>query len=134
MAAEMPNPSQSSGDDLVSVIRADHEEIRSLFDSVESAIDEHAKRDAFEALVRKLAVHETAEEEVVRPVVRAAGAAVIADERNDEESRAKKALSELERLGPDAPEFPAAFGLQGRGPGARRARGAGGAPRLAVSE
>jgi len=109
MAAGMDNSSQSSGEDLVSVIRADHEEIRSLFAAVESATDSQAKRDGFEALVRKLAVHETAEEEVVRPVVRAAGAAGIADERNDEEGRAKKSLSELERLGPDAPGFAAAL-------------------------
>ena len=109
MAIQSNNPGQVAEDHLVSVIRADHEEIRALFAAVESSTDGEAKQDAFEALVRKLAVHETAEEEVVRPVVRAAGAGVIADERNDEEGRAKRSLSELERLGPDGPGFAAAF-------------------------
>ncbi len=107
MTAAMGSSSQDAGEDVVSVIRADHQEIRSLFAAVESATDGEAKRDAFERLVRKLAVHETAEEEVVRPTVRAAGGDAIADQRNEEEGRAKDSLSELERLGPDSPEFPA---------------------------
>ena len=109
MTAAMDSTSQDAGDDLVAVIRADHDEIRSLFAAVESAADGEAKREVFERLVRKLAVHETAEEEVVRPVVRAAGGDEVADQRNQEEDRAKDSLSELERLGPDAPEFGAAF-------------------------
>jgi hypothetical protein len=52
-------------------------------------------------------VHETAEEEVVRPAVRAAGGDEIADQRNEEEGRAKDSLSKLERVGPDSPEFQA---------------------------
>jgi len=98
-------PGQSSGDDLVSVIRADHEQIRALFVEVEVAVGGQARREAFERLVRKLAVHEVAEEEVVRPTVRAAGADDVADRRNREESRAKTALSQLEALGPDSPQF-----------------------------
>lgn len=109
MSDAMGTSSQDAGDDLVSVIRADHQEIRSLFAAVESSTDGEARRDAFERLVRKLAVHETAEEEVVRPTVRAAGGEEIADQRNQEEGRAKDSLSELERLGPDSAEFPAAL-------------------------
>jgi hypothetical protein len=109
MSAATSSPAQGAGEDLVSVIRADHQEIRSLFAAVESATEEQARRDAFEGLVRKLAVHETAEEEVVRPAVRAAGGDDVADQRNQEEDGAKKALSELERLGPGSPEFPTAL-------------------------
>ncbi len=109
MADPMGTASQDAGEDLVSVIRADHQEIRSLFAAVQSATDGEARRDAFERLVRKLAVHETAEEEVVRPAVRAAGGDQIADQRNQEEAHAKDLLSELERLGPDSPEFPGAL-------------------------
>ena len=107
MAEVTSSPAQSSGDDLVSVIRADHQEIRSLLAEVESATEAQSRREAFDRLVRKLAGHETAEEMVVRPTVRAAGGDDVANRRNHEEDRAKTALSELERLGPDAPGFPA---------------------------
>lgn len=94
------------GEDLITAIQRDHAEIRSLFAEVESAPAGEAKRDAFQRLVRKLAVHETAEEEVVHPLARLPedGEAVV-EERLREEDEAKRALSELEQLGVDAPDF-----------------------------
>lgn len=101
-----PSPDSS---DLVSAIRQDHEEIRSLISGVELPSDAATRQESFDHLVRKLAVHETAEEEVVRPAVRQAGGDDIADRRNDEEASAKRTLSDLERLGVESPEFASTF-------------------------
>ena len=62
--------------------------------------------------MRLLAVHETAEEEVVYPAVRRAvdGGDDVADARVEEESRAKSVLSELENLGVDHPDFRSKLG------------------------
>jgi hypothetical protein len=53
-------------------------------------------------------VHETAEEQVVRPVTRLSvdGGNQIADDRLAEEHDAKQTLVALEEMGPEAPEFP----------------------------
>src|SRR5918994_5292192 len=102
----------TKGRDIVRFIKDQHEEIRRLF----SAVDEHhgdERRDAFECLVRLLAVHETAEEEAVYPVVRSADATgrQIADARVEEESRAKDMLSGLERTGVEGDDFARRFVL-----------------------
>jgi hemerythrin superfamily protein len=92
--------------DAVDFLIAQHVAIRDLFREVtESAGAE--RKAAFERLVRLLAVHETAEEQVVRPVTRRAldGGDAIAEDRIEEERRAKEMLVELEKLGPDSAEF-----------------------------
>ncbi|GAA5196465.1 hemerythrin domain-containing protein [Rugosimonospora acidiphila] len=71
-----------------------------------------AKRDAFADLVRLLAVHESAEEQVVHPRVRKAaadGADRIVQARLDEEHEAKQVLSRLYDLGVDHPDFDGQF-------------------------
>ena len=102
----------TNGRDIIRFIKDQHEEIRRLF----SAVDENhgdERRDAFECLVRLLAVHETAEEEAVYPVVRSADATgrAIADARVEEESRAKDMLSDVERTGVEGDEFARRFAL-----------------------
>ncbi|MET7443578.1 hemerythrin domain-containing protein, partial [Streptomyces sp. NPDC005568] len=57
------------GDDVVALLMRQHGDIRNLFDEVEASSGD-ARQDAFRRLVRLLAVHETAEEEVVHPFVR----------------------------------------------------------------
>lgn len=92
--------------DVVDLILHQHSMIRDLFGEVESASGD-GRREAFDRLVRLLAVHETAEEEVVHPLARRSipeGGAVV-DDRLHEEHEAKEALSRLEKLGPDSPEF-----------------------------
>jgi hemerythrin superfamily protein len=92
--------------DVVELLIRQHREIRRLFDKVESSEGEDREK-AFHKLRRLLAVHETAEEEIVHPNARRViknGARVVG-ERLIEENRGKQMLSELERLGPDAPEF-----------------------------
>ncbi|MDQ4098378.1 MAG: hemerythrin domain-containing protein [Actinomycetota bacterium] len=62
-----------------------------------------------EQLIRLLAVHETAEEEVVYPAVRAQvpNGEALADVRTEEEDHAKSLLSDLEKVGVESPEFDA---------------------------
>jgi hemerythrin superfamily protein len=95
--------------DLATAIRQDHELVKELFITCERGGD--AGREAWEGLVRLLAVHETAEEEVLYPTVRGLGgeAEGAVKARLAEEDQAKKELSELEKMGPDAPEFHARF-------------------------
>jgi hemerythrin superfamily protein len=100
----------SDGQSITGFIRDQHADIKLLFSAVERNNGEQ-RRDAFESLVRLLAIHETAEEEVVYPVVRSAGqlGAEIAEARAAEESEVKAQLSRLERVGTDSDEFPPRF-------------------------
>jgi len=51
-------------------------------------------------------VHETAEEEVVYPVLRTHGADDVVEARLTEEADAKQVLANLEKMGPKAAQFP----------------------------
>ncbi|MFV2119405.1 hemerythrin domain-containing protein [Streptomyces sp. Act-28] len=95
-------------DDVVSLLMRQHGDIRNLFDEVESATGDE-RRDAFHRLVRLLAVHETAEEEVVHPFARRAlpGGERVVEERLAEEREAKEVLADLEKTDPDSPDFAA---------------------------
>jgi len=97
--------------DGVRFLREQHDEIRSLLRETAKA-DGESRRNPFEQLVRLLAVHETAEEMVVYPMIRNVGADgdSIADRRLAEEESAKDELSELERLGVTAASFERRFG------------------------
>src|SRR4051794_6725501 len=59
----------SNGLDVVAFLKEQHQQIKSLFSEVRSASGEQ-RREAFFALRRLLAVHETAEEEIVHPAAR----------------------------------------------------------------
>lgn len=94
--------------DLATAIRQDHNLAKELFAKCDGGGE--AGRDAFDALVRLLAVHETAEEMTLYPTVRAQdGTEDIVGPRLAEEDEAKKQLSALEKMGPDAPEFSEKF-------------------------
>jgi hemerythrin superfamily protein len=92
--------------DVVDLLLEQHNQIKSLFGQVE-ATQGALKRELFEDLVRLLAVHESAEEEVVHPVARhiIEGGDQVVDSRLHEEHEAKQALSDLYDLGVDHPEF-----------------------------
>jgi len=102
--------STASGDalDVVELLERQHREIKGLFSKVEMSVG-HQRRQAFEQLVHLLAVHETAEEEVVHPAARQAGVAEGVRERLREEHDAKEVLQQLDKLGPDAEHFMDAF-------------------------
>jgi len=97
----MANPDK----DVVDFLLAQHAEIRNLFDEVEKA-PEGERKEPFRRLVTLLAVHETAEEELVHPFARRVveGGDAIVDERLAEEREAKELLSRLEEMDPDSPE------------------------------
>ncbi|WP_137969743.1 hemerythrin domain-containing protein [Streptomyces antimycoticus] len=86
-------------DDVVALLMRQHGEIRNLFDEVERSAGDD-RRDAFRRLVRMLAVHETAEEEVVHPVARRSfdGGEGVVEDRLREEKQAKEKLSRLDGM------------------------------------
>ncbi|MFC8093606.1 hemerythrin domain-containing protein [Streptomyces sp. NPDC057301] len=92
--------------DVVALLMRQHGDIRNLFDEVEANSGEE-RRDAFRRLVRLLAVHETAEEEVVHPFARRAivGGEEIVEDRLTEERAAKETLAALDDLDTDDPKF-----------------------------
>lgn len=92
--------------DVVSLLMRQHGDIRNLFDEVEQS-DGEERRDAFRRLVRLLAVHETAEEEVVHPYARRnlPGGEQVVDDRLAEEREAKETLAALDAMDTDDPEF-----------------------------
>lgn len=96
----------SSGIDVVSFLMQQHEEIKRAFTRVNAASGKE-REEAFVALRRLLAVHETAEEEIVHPAARKAlpNGARIVDARLQEENEAKKILSELEHLDVGSAQF-----------------------------
>ncbi|MFH9399596.1 hemerythrin domain-containing protein [Streptomyces sp. NPDC017638] len=92
--------------DVVALLMRQHGDIRNLFDEVEAATGDE-RRDAFRRLVRLLAVHETAEEEVVHPFVRhgVSGGEQVVRDRLAEERAAKEELAALDEMDTDDPEF-----------------------------
>ncbi|MBO4209162.1 hemerythrin domain-containing protein [Micromonospora echinofusca] len=93
-------------EDVVDLLLAQHARIEELFAAVLAGTGE-ARRESFHELVRLLAVHETAEEEIVHPLARRsidAGDDVV-EARLAEERAAKELLAELHDIGPDAPSF-----------------------------
>jgi hemerythrin superfamily protein len=92
--------------DVVDVLLAQHAEIRDLFAEVMAATGDE-RRSAFHRLVRLLAVHETAEEEIVHPLARRSlpGGEGVVEDRLAEERVAKQLLSDLEQMDPDSADF-----------------------------
>jgi hypothetical protein len=93
-------------DDVVELLIHQHGEIHDLFAEVRTS-EGDARQQAFDRLVRLLAVHETAEEMIVHPLARTVlpGGADVVDDRLAEEQPAKEMLSRLETLGPGDPGF-----------------------------
>jgi Hemerythrin HHE cation binding domain len=95
-----------SRSDVVDFLVGQHERIKSMFAETLSASGKDREK-AFVELRRMLAVHETAEEEIVHPRAKrkiADGAAVV-DQRLEEEHEAKTVLQKLEKLDVDSEEF-----------------------------
>lgn len=99
---------QAAKENVVDLLLAQHEEIRHLAMVVEKNHG-RVRKDAFDRLRRLLAVHETAEEEVVHPFARRADGSQVVDERLEEENKAKGVLSDLEKMDPETIGFDATF-------------------------
>jgi hemerythrin superfamily protein len=97
---------QAKDTDVVALLMRQHGDIRNLFDEVEAGTGEE-RREAFRRLLRLLAVHETAEEEVVHPFARRAvdGGRQIVEDRLAEEKAAKETLAALDEMDTDDPKF-----------------------------
>ncbi|GGP71873.1 hemerythrin domain-containing protein [Saccharothrix coeruleofusca] len=95
----------SEQEDVIELLVRQHGEIRDLFTKVETASGAD-RNEAFRDLVRLLAVHETAEEEIVHPAARRGeGGDAVVDARVAEERRAKELLVTLDKIGPEAEGF-----------------------------
>src|SRR4051794_37784818 len=90
--------------DVIRILLEQHARIRELFADVSSAEGDH-KAQAFDELRALLALHETAEEMVLRPVSKKAAGESVADARNHEESEANQVLKDLEKLDVGSAEF-----------------------------
>jgi hypothetical protein len=96
-AAQLPD------DDVVGILLTQHARIRDLFAEVRTTAGEQQKH-AFDELRALLAVHEAAEELVMRPVtIKADRKMALA--RNHEESEGTRALAALEKMDMRSPEF-----------------------------
>ncbi|WP_378740459.1 hemerythrin domain-containing protein [Nocardia brasiliensis] len=96
----------STGQDqsVIELLVDQHRQVKECFDRLKSG--QGAKEDQFHELVRLLAVHESAEEQIVHPAARRAEAGDdVVRQRLVEESEAKKTLSELYDLGVEHPDF-----------------------------
>ena len=90
--------------DVIRILLEQHARIRDLFADVKSATGDH-KRNAFDELRALLAVHETAEEMVLRPVSKDVAGESVVEARNHEEEEATKVLKELEQMEVSSTEF-----------------------------
>jgi hemerythrin superfamily protein len=96
--------------DVLDLLIEQHEVVRELLSTI-ATCPSSERAEPFEMLARLLAVHETAEEEVVHPRVRGIddAAKALVQSRVDEESAAKKVLADLEKMDPASSEFELAF-------------------------
>ncbi|MBE1585362.1 hemerythrin domain-containing protein [Nonomuraea angiospora] len=106
MTTQRTRPETMGENDVIDLLLAQHAMIRNLFDEVEQAAPDR-RGEAFTRLVRLLAVHETAEEEIVHPYARLKieGGDAVVDDRLAEENHAKELLQQMDQAGPEAPDF-----------------------------
>ena len=97
--------SRGGGEDLVTLLREDHQAMKALVGQVgQAGVDQ---RDLFSRIVHDLITHEVAEEEVVYPAVRreVEGGDQLADARIAEQHEAEETLAKMEKMDPDTPQF-----------------------------
>mgnify|MGYP001045690090 FL=1 len=106
MGTTRTKPETMGESDVIDLLQRQHALIRDLFDEVERTTGDE-RREAFQRLVRLLAVHETAEEEIVHPYARRvlSGGVEVVDERLEEERKAKELLQQMDEAGVDDPNF-----------------------------
>lgn len=97
----------NSTSDAIDFLIGQHGRIRQLFVETAQASDVKEREKKFFELRRLLAVHETAEEEIIHPRARReiGDGAGIVEARLEEENKAKKQLADLEELDIGSVEF-----------------------------
>jgi hemerythrin superfamily protein len=106
--AERKAAAQLPHGDIVALLLEQHARIRDLFEQVTQAQGAD-KQHAFDELRALLAVHEAAEELVLRPAAKKTAGEKEAEARNAEEAEAAKVLKELEDMDVASPEFATAI-------------------------
>lgn len=96
--------------DVIGMLLEQHARIHDLFAEIKGAGGVH-KQELWDELRQLLAVHETAEEMILRPATSRIAGDGVADARNKEESDANEVLAELEKLEPGSPDFERTFAL-----------------------
>jgi hemerythrin superfamily protein len=90
--------------DMIAILLEQHQRIRDLFAHVKESAGER-RQQAFDELRALLAVHETAEEMVLRPISRKDAGTEVTDARNEEEREAARDLTVLEMMDVSSVEF-----------------------------
>jgi hypothetical protein len=103
-AAERTAAAQLPEGDVVALLLEQHARIRDLFAEVGRATGQDRQR-AFDELRALLAVHEAAEELILRPVAKKTAGADEAEARNAEEKEASEVLKKLEGMDVASPGF-----------------------------
>lgn len=104
------SPQITNAEDVVAFLKQQHQQVKQLFEEVITTSGQ-AREEAFTELRRLLAVHETAEEEIVHPRARRElqNGDGIVEARLQEENEAKQTLAELEKLDVASAEFETKF-------------------------
>jgi len=95
---------QQGTEDITTVLIAQHLRVKELFADVRASTGAH-RRQAFDELRALLAVHETAEEMVLRPASREVAGDAVARARNAEEKEANEILAQLEDMDVESTQF-----------------------------
>lgn len=105
MTRETSTPSTAT-----ELLRQQHEGVKQMFGEFDQSVGEQ-RQEVFDCLRATLAMHETAEEMIAYPEARHLDDAAepIVKARLEEESEAKKVLSDLEKLGVDGEGFDTKF-------------------------
>jgi hemerythrin superfamily protein len=100
---------QKTSGGVIDVLQSQHEQVKKLLTQVSSG--DRAASDDFCELHHKIAVHETAEEEIVYPSLRASGpdGERVVNARMAEEEAGVKVLTQLEALEVGSAEFTTLF-------------------------
>jgi hemerythrin superfamily protein len=93
---------------MIAILLEQHQRIRDLFAHVKESAGER-RQQAFDELRALLAVHETAEEMVLRPISRKDAGTEVTDARNEEEREAARDLTVLEMMDVSSAEFDRKF-------------------------
>lgn len=105
-AVERAEAARLPQDDIVGILLTQHARIRELFAEVHMSLGKD-KRAKFGELRALLAVHEAAEEMILRPVAKREAGEREAAARNGEEAEAERILAELEKTDPAGSQFEA---------------------------
>jgi len=102
------SPTQTATD----MLRGQHEVVKKMLQQMDQ-LEGSDRADLFDCIRANLAIHETAEEEIVHPRAKRISemAEKVVEARLREEDHAKKALAELEKIGVDGEGFEERFVL-----------------------